>query len=282
MKDSRLAWGLCLAWLVGSCLPALAQEGEKSAADIAAELANPNAVLGKMTLNLDFTAYQGALQGANGASALRLNFQPSLPYPLEDGKNIFVRPAIPIVIRQDVPVAGSFDEKGIDLGDIGFDAAIGKTFPSGVVMLGGVVGTLPTATDDALGKDQWLLGPEFLVAKTSKKGVIGVLLTHQWDVAGENSFDTNVTGGQYFLTYNFKDAWQFSTSPSFSYNHEAASGEQLTFPLGVGLAKTKIMGGRPWRFAVEYWHYVAQADAFGPDWQIRLTASPVVPLPWGK
>jgi len=33
-------------------------------------------------------------------------------------------------------------------------------------------------------------------------------------------------------------------------------------------------------FAVQYWHYVKQADAFGPDYQIRFQIAPVAPLPW--
>jgi len=261
---------------------AFAQDESKSAAEIAAELSNPNAVLGKMTFNLDYTSYQGDLPGADGLTGLRLSFQPSLPYPLGNGKNLFVRPAIPIIIRQEIPVAGSSESKGVDLGDISFDASVGRTFPSGVIMIGGVVGTLPTATDDALGKDQWMLGPEFMVAKLSKAGVIGALLTHQWDIAGEDSYNTSITGGQYFLTYNLRDAWQFSTAPSFSYDHKATSGNRLTFPLGAGIAKTRIINGRAWRFGMEYWYYVAQADAYGPDWQLRFIVSPVVALPWGK
>ena len=275
-----LRYTMCVLTLFSAV--ASAQEAGKSADEIAAQLANPNAVLGKMTFNLDYTAYQGDLPGAGSQNAVRLAFQPSLPYPRANGTNFFLRPFVPLIIRQDVPTANGYDSKGVELGDIGFDAAIGKTFPTGTIMIAGVVGTLPTATDDALGKDQWMLGPEFFVGRASRKGVIGVLLTHQWDIAGEDSFDTSITGGQYFLTWNFRNAWQFSTAPSFSYDHEAASGQRLTFPLGIGVAKTQILNGRPWRFAVEYWHYVEQADAFGPDWQIRFVASPVVQLPWGK
>ncbi len=269
-----------------------AQQSEdegQSADDIARELANPNNTLGSLSFNLDTISYSGNLPGASDQTALRLSFQPILPYSLGDGMNLFVRPLIPVVFDQPVPVVGdqavfagseNFDSKGTELGDISFDVAVGKSLSNGVVLIGGVVGTLPTATDDALGLDQYLLGPEFAIAKVFDWGVAGVLVTHQWDVAGEDSFDTSITGGSYFFTYNLKDGWQISMSPNYSYNHNAASGDKLTLPLGIGLSRTMVLGGKPWKFAAQYWHYVEKPDAFGPDWQIRLTVTPVVPLPW--
>lgn len=278
---------ICAVLFFGGCpfttaFPAYADTGGKTAEEIAAELSNPNAVLGTMGFNLDYATYKGDLANANKQSALRLSFQPSLPYPLTEDLNFFLRPVFPIIIRQDVPEADGFNTKGINLGDVGFDAAIGKTFSNGMILIGGLTGTMPTATDKVLGGDQWLLGPEFFVGHLTEKTVIGVLLTHQWYVAGCNDYHTNVTGGQYFLVYNFSNAWQFSTSPTFSYDHHADSGQRFTFPLGAGIAKTVIIDGQPLRFGLQYWHYLSQADQFGPDWQIRFTFSYVVPLPWGK
>ncbi|TGD74874.1 hypothetical protein E4634_06690 [Mangrovimicrobium sediminis] len=256
--------------------------GSPSAAEIAAELSNPNTAMGTLNLNLDYTAYQGDLPGAGGQESWRLLFQPSLPYPLDDTTNVFFRPAIPVVIEQDVPAGiGEFDSVDWQLGDIGFDLALGKTLPGGYVVLGGVVGTLPTATDDLAGRDQWLLGPEVALAMTRPWGVVGVLLTHQWDIAGEDDYDTNVTGGQYFYAFNLGGGWQINGTPTFSYNHEARNGDnKLSFPLGIGVSRTLLLGGRPWKFGVQYWHYVASPDDFGPDYQLRFNVSPVVALPW--
>jgi len=260
------------------------EEGQAPTADeVARELANPNTVLGSLNFNLDYQTYKGDLPGASDQTSTRLTFQPVLPYPISKGTNFYLRPAVPIVIAQDVPVVGGFDNKGVELGDISFDAALGKSLPGGYVVVGGIVGTLPTATDDALGLDQWLLGPEVALAKVFNWGVLGMLVSHQWDVAGEDSFSTSITGGQYFYTYNLSNGWQISSSPTFSYNHKAAEGQEAwTLPVGFGVSKTTFLGGRPWKFGVQYWQYVKQADAFGPDWQVRFTVTPVVPLPWGK
>ena len=255
--------------------------GSPSAQDIAAELSNPNTSLGTMSLQFDYIAFDGDLPGASSQHALRATFQPSLPYALSDTTNLFVRPAIPLIISQDVPnVNGGFDSQGIDLGDISFDASLARSFPNGMVLLGGLAGTLPTATNDALGLDQWLLGPEFAVAKIQKWGVVGVLVSHQWDIAGEDDFSTSVTAGQYFYSINLRDGWQISGSPTFSYNHKADSDNDLTLPLAVGVQKTTIIGGRPWRFGLQYWYYIESPHAFGPRHQVRISISPVIKLPW--
>ena len=256
----------------------------KSAAEVARELANPNTSLGTMTFNLDYLNFKGDLPGADDQKAFSLTFQPALPVPLGEGLNFFARPAIPIIFHQDVPTENAgYRNAGVNLGDIGFDTAVGKSFKTGLVLIGGMVGTVPTATDDDIAGKQMRLGPEGLVGVVKKWGVLGVLVTHQWDVAtvgNREDYDTSITGGQYFYTFNLGQGWQISSSPTYAYNHEAPSGQQWTFPVGIGIKKTSILGGTPWKFGFEYWYYVVQPDTFGPGFQLRFTVGPVVPLPW--
>ena len=267
--------------------------GAASASDVAKQLANPNTSLGALSFPIDFVQYDGDAPGASSESAWKLSFQPSFPYPLSDNTNLFVRPLIPVFIDQPVPVVGGdaivppgdagiadFTGTGVQLGDISFDVAIGHTLDTGTVLIGGLVGTLPTATDDRVGLDQYLLGPEAMLAQQFKWGFLGLLVTHQWDVAGEDDYKTSITGGQYFYTINLKNAWQIQAQPTFSYNHEAESGDRWTVPLGIGVAKTAIFGKTPWKFALQYWHYLEAPDSFGPEYQIRFSVTPVIPLPW--
>ncbi len=255
-----------------------------TAEEIAAELSNPNTPLGTLNTNFDYITYDGDLPGANDQSAFKITLQPSLPYPLGGGTNFFVRPAIPIIVDQPVAEAGGgFKSKGVELGDIGFDASLGFSFKkdAGVnVIIAGMAGTLPTATDDALGLDQWLLGPELGFFMVRKWGVVGIIASHQWDVAGESSFDTSITGGQYIYSFNLKGGWQVFSGPAWSYNHKADSDNAWTLPAGIGLAKTSVLKGRAWKFSMQYWNYVKSPDAFGPEHQIRFVVGPVVSLPW--
>ena len=196
----------------------------------------------------------------------------------------FARPAVPLVFYRDVPAAeGGFENAGFNLGDIGFDSAVGKTFHNGLILVGGMVGTLPTATDDSLKGNQLRLGPEGMAAVVGKWGAVGALLTHQWDVAtfgDREDYDSSITGGQIFYVFNIKNGWQIGGSPTWTYNHLAQENQKLTFPIGIGVKKTSILGRTPWKFNLEYWYFAARPDAFGPGWQLRLTVSPVVPLPW--
>jgi len=262
-----------------------AQEGGlagPSASEIAAELSNPNSTLGTMNFQIDYQTYQGDLPGASDQGATRVTFQPALPYPISETTNFFFRPAFPIIIRQDIPTGpGSFDTAEYELGDISFDASLGKSMGGGNIIIGGLAGTLPTATDDDLGLDQWLLGPQLGYAKMAKWGIAGLLISHQRDVAGEDDFDTKITGGQYFYAFNMGNGWQINSGPTFSYNHEARDNDnKLTLPLGIGASKTVFLSGRPWKFGAQYWHYIESPDDFGLDYQIRFSISPVVSLPW--
>jgi hypothetical protein len=67
----------------------------KSAEEVAHELANPNTALGFMAFQLDYLTYDGDLPGADDQDAWKFSFQPSLPYPLGDGVNFFLRPLFP-------------------------------------------------------------------------------------------------------------------------------------------------------------------------------------------
>ena len=180
-----------------------AQEGglaSPSASDIAAELSNPNSALGTMNFNIDYLAYQGDLPGAGDQNATRVTFQPGLPYPLSDSLNFFLRPAISLIISQDVPTgSGSYDTLKAEIGDIGFDASLGKSLPGGYVVTGGLAGTLPTATDDDLGLDQWLLGPQLGIAKMAKWGVAGFIVSHQRDVAVKMTSIPKLLPGSIFM-----------------------------------------------------------------------------------
>lgn len=252
-----------------------------SAEEIAVKLSDPNSTTGSLSTFFDYVTFDGDLPDADSQRSFSASFQPSLPYPLSETMNLFVRPAIPVIINKDVPSqGGGFESKGINLGDISYDIFIGKSFASGFILGGGLVGTIPTATNDALGADQWHLGPELLLAKKLDWGVLGILATHKWDVAGEDDYSTSVTGGQLLYKYNLGGGWFFNGNPTFSYNHNASSDDALTLPLAFGGSRTVIIAGRPWTFSAQYWYYIVSPDTFGPKHKIRIGISPVIDLPW--
>jgi len=244
-----------------------------SAAEIAAELSNPNTSVATLTFKNQFRWFDGDLANADDQTSYTLLFQPGLPFVLDSGDKILWRPAVPLLI--DNPVlntsTGEFEgESG--LGDIAFDLAyVPKTEPS-LMIAYGFITSLPTATND-LGSEKWTLGPEFLIGKLNPKYVLGLFPNHQWDVAGSGDVDINLTTIQVFATYLPGGGWSVGSAPIMTYDW---NNEQWTVPLQINAGKTIIAKGRPWKLSAELNYYVEKPDAIGPEWMLSLNIAPVV------
>jgi hypothetical protein len=255
-------------------LASLNAQAEKSADEIAKELANPNTPLASLKFKTQYRSFEGDHTDADDQDSTTMIFQPSLPFPLDNGDLVFFRPAIPFVIDQPAPHPGGFDNVDPGLGDISFDLAYGMTNKeTGLLTAYGIISTLPTATEDELGKDRYTMGPEMLVGKLSKTSVLGAFPNHQWDIGGSGDADINLTSMQVFGIALPGGGWNYGTSPTFTYDHEA---DQATIPLNFTFGKTVISGGRPWKLSTEINYYVENADAFAPEWMIGIEITPVV------
>ena len=258
--------------LLLSGLTAQAQDKEKTADEIAQELANPNTPLATLNFKLQFRQFKGDLADADNQDGTTLLFQPSLPFPLDNGDLLLFRPAIPFVSSQPVFNGTDFEsESGI--GDIVFDLAYAPKNDHGLLIAYGFVASLPTATEDALGSDRYTLGPEYLIGKITPKYVIGAFPNHQWDIGGSGDQSISLTSVQLFGTIIPGGGWNYGTSPIITYDWET---EQATIPLNFNFGKTVIWGGSPWKMSMEMNYYVEQADEFGPEWMVGFNVSPVV------
>jgi len=246
---------------------------QPSAEEIAQKLANPNAPMASLTFRLQQRIFDGDLPDSSQSGTV-LVFQPSFPFPLDNGDVIFFRPGIPFQLSapsSDPGGTGFSSESGI--GDIAFDVAYGRTTKTGMLYAGGMIVSLPTATDDALGTDRFTMGPEFMIGKLTKKWVIGAFPNHQWDVGGSGDKDINLTTIQLFGTVLPGGGWNYGSSPIITFDHIS---DQWTIPLNVTFGKTVIWSGRPWKLSAEINYYVERSDAFGPEWMIGFNVAPVV------
>jgi hypothetical protein len=254
-----------------------------SADELAAKLANPANPIMKIGNNFDYVAFDGDLPGADDQSAFRYVFLTVFPFKLDNGNSIVIRPGIPVMFNDPVPDGmGGFTEEGVDIADTAFDLLYSGTTDTGTIFGYGIAGTLPTASNDKLGKDLWGLGPEIMLGVVRKWGVVGGVLSHQWDVAGSGDGSINTTSLNYFYSLPLGGGWQFGAAPAITYNHDAASGNKLTLPLGIGVSKTTVLAGRPWTFQLQYWNNVERPDTFAAEHTIRLSILPVVSAPWNK
>lgn len=276
MKRQLIAAALLV---LGLAAPAFAQE--KSADEVARELANPNNSLASLTFKNQYRLYTGDLPGADDQGNYTLLFQPVFPFSMEPtasggAANLFVRPAFPLLFEQPVPRVGGVgvDWDGVTaLGDIGFDVGYGVTEKTGLLWAFGAVGTLPTATDGDVAGKQLRLGPEVLIAKFQKWGVFGAFPSHQWDVAGWGDGYFSTSQLQLFLKFLPGGGWNVGTAPIMNYDWKA---EAWTIPLNLGAAKTVMCGKTPVKLELEVNYYVDQPDAFGPEWMVSFNVTPVV------
>ena len=248
------------------------QAQEKSAEEIARELANPNTPLATLNFKLQFRGFEGDLPAANSQSGTTVLFQPSLPFPLDNGDLILWRPAIPLIVDQPVFQGGGFNgESG--MGDIVFDLAYAPKNDAGLLIAYGLIASLPTATENSLGSDRYTLGPEYLIGKLTSSYVLGAFPNHQWDIGGSGSKSISLTSIQLFGTIIPGGGWNYGTSPIITYDWKT---DQATIPLNFNFGKTVIAGGTPWKLSMEFNYYIEQADEFGPEWMIGFNVSPVV------
>ncbi|MDX2417344.1 MAG: hypothetical protein QNK19_07775 [Xanthomonadales bacterium] len=263
---------------------------QKSADEIAKELANPAGSMASLNFNLEYKDYKGDLNKADNQNSTTLTFQPALPFPVGDkGRKIIFRPLFSMPIDQPVfdPANNNFEDADFALGDTTFDLVYAgtemQTKKDGYLWGIGLAGTLPTATEEALQGDQWRFGPEVFGGIIREWGIVGALVSHQWDVGGSNDDSFSTTAAQYFYALSLGDGWQIASSPVLSYNWKADDNDEAwTIPVGVGLAKTTKINGKPWKFQLQVQKYVEQPDAFGPDWMIKFTATPVIKNPFLK
>lgn len=173
-------------------------------------------------------------------------FQPSLPFPLDNGGLVFFRPAIPIIASQHIPGGSGFVEES-GMGNIVFDLAYAPKRDDGLLVAYGIISSLPTATNDALGSDRFTLGPEILYGKLTKEYVLGVFPNHQWSIGGSGNKDISLTTMQVFASILPGGGWNYGTNPIIIYDWKS---EQWTVPLNFNFGKTVIWNKKPWKLSM--------------------------------
>jgi hypothetical protein len=96
------------ALMVGLTSIALAEDDKPTNEEIAKELANPNTALTSLKFQFQYFSFEGDLPRADDQDMFRIFLQPVLPFPLESGKTVWVRPGIPLVFDQPVFDEGSW------------------------------------------------------------------------------------------------------------------------------------------------------------------------------
>jgi len=290
----------------------VASAWEMSVDEIAKELSNPVTALGSIVNDIEFRTYQGDLPGADDQSNTLYLIKPSFPISLKNGKNVLIRATVPVYVDlpawqvpfghplwiqdfdypdfrlrqspQITPSTGEFHSVHGHVGDIGFDVAYGGVSNNGFISMYGLATVLETSTNISASRNQWLLGPEIAIGKSTDWGVYGAWVTHLVNINGKEPYDsdTNETYIEVFFAYGLNNGWQIFSSPKITYDWEADSGNELLLPIGAGISKTTRIGRMPLKLSFELQNFVVSPDRFGTEWLFTFSFTPVFPNPFRR
>lgn len=234
-------------------------------ADLAQQLANPIAAIVSVPFQLNFDDKIGVTdQGARTT----FNFQPVIPFKMDNGANIVTRTIVPYVWQDDV-VPGTSQQ---GFGDVLFSAWYSKTTEGGLTWGAGPVIRFPTYSD--VSTETWAAGITGIALRTNGPWTYGALANHIWNLTGTPTTPTSATFVQPFVSYSTPSAWTFSVTSESTYDWIA---EEWSIPVNANIAKLVPIRGIPinWQIGAGYW---AQSPNTGPDGlRVRLQAQIVLP-----
>ena len=264
--------------LAGLLLPAMAS-AEMSKAEIAKASQNPLTAM--YSLPIQNNIYFGI--GPNDNTKNIANFQPVLPFDLNDEWTVVTRTIIPLVSNPSLPGATGTSERTFGLGDTTFTAFFTPKTAGESGWLWGVGPSLyfPTATDTDLGTKKWGAGASAVALKMDGKFVYGALISNVWSFAGSGQGDgfekVNAMTLQPFVNYNLDDGWFVTSVPIITANWEADSDHTWTVPMGLGVGKAMKLGKIPMTAQLHAYYNVVTPDDYGETWQMRIQVQLLFP-----
>ena len=215
----------------------------EDAAALAKQSANPIANLISIPIqtNINFGS------GDYDRTGVMMNLQPVIPFRLSSKVNVINRIIIPIMYKPDNAESGGTSGIGNINYSMFFTPSKASKFTWGV----GPAFNIPTLTDDKLGANAFGIGPTAVGLLMLDHMVIGATFNRLWSYNGS---DVNSFFGQYFITYNLKNAWYINTNPNIVANFNAPDGEQWTVPFGLGGGKVTHFGSQPVKLQLQYYY----------------------------
>jgi hypothetical protein len=205
-----------------------------------------------------------------------LNFQPVIPFHLNDDWNLITRPITPIVYQPKLaPDLGP--EFG--LGNIEPQFFLSPAHPGKLIWGVGPAFYLPTATDKTLGVNAWGVGPAIVGLTFQEPWVIGALVNNVW--AWRNGQQVDEMTAQYFINYNLPDGWYLTSQPVITADWRAPAHDKWAVPFGGGVGRLfKVEGLPPINAQVQAFYNAVRPTVgplTGPVWSLRFQLSFLFP-----
>lgn len=239
--------------------------------DLAKQLSNPVAALISVPFQFNYDDNIGP--GRDGHKFL-LNFQPVIPFHLNEDWNVISRTIVPITSQTNIS-PGSGTQTG--LGDVVQSLFFSPQKPtaSGLIWGVGPAFLVPTGTSALLSSRKWGAGPTGVLLMQSHGWTYGLLANHIWSFAGEGDrASVSSTFLQPFLNYTTKDAWTFGLDTESTYDWPR---RQWTTPLNFTVTKLIKVGGQPISVGGGVRYYAASPDSGPHGWGARVIVTFLFP-----
>ena len=265
-----------------------------SAKELSQESANPIGKFAYVFTQFAATMNDGDANTGDHHYAGSITFQPIIPIPLYgsgmDEWRIVTRPTINLFLDQPVPDSGRQDDfdRSTGVSDllIPLPVALPDRIAGNWLLALGPSFSLPTASKDDFGKEQWCAGLSGVFGYISKNWMAGFYPQTYFRIA-DHSTRSSERGARfgnmfYWFFYNITDDTQIGWSPTIQWNDKAGSGNKWNVPFGPSLAKVTKWGDQLIRIELGAEISVVREDDYGEVGRIKCNLIPVVPRPIKK
>lgn len=210
-----------------------------------------------------------------------VELQPRIPISLTPDLLFLARPTI--YLFESVPYQRSDRSlaRATGFGDIELPMVLSPSTGPEWLLGAGPVFVLPTATSHETGKGKWSAGPAAVVGWRSADWLVAAFAEQWWSFAGASERrPVSELKVQYYLSRFFADGWSVGMSPTITVNWKADGGQQLTFPVGLGVGKVlSLGGGHAVKLGLQLMYMPIHPDEFGREANVQLTVTPTIPPP---
>jgi len=255
----------------GTGASAAAPHDADEAADVAKQLANPIANL--VSIPFQFN-WQGHIQPFDSTRFL-LNFQPVVPFTLNDDWNLIARFIFPFLGQPAMTVAG-VPQSGTS--DITFSLFFSPSKSRLIWGVGPVLG-IPTTTNPALTSGKWSVGPTAVVLRQDGPWTLGTLVNQLWSYASVANYFTRPVNQMFlqpFVAYQMHHAVTLTVDSESTFDWKAEEGQRATVPIIVLLSKVTRLGPFPFSVQGGGGYYVNRPDD-AQHWLLRMNFVLILP-----